>query len=281
MGCFSTYTISDNGRIVVGKDINNNNKIENNLYDNPSSISADKKVEEKKLLINLHILKKNLEVKNIDINLFNEKIEKIFMELFEKNEEIEKEDITEKISNLFIDNLKPINSKNKETIKNIMDTLYENHSNTNKFKEYLKDLLEDFHDYKNLGKENEEKINNYIIKRLSSNEKIISKKEQLKNMYKKNKYIIKYEDFTKIVKDNDIVMDNSVIEYLLYKMKCGLSLDGDIYLDNLNFKIFIDYLDKIKEENDLKYISSIKDKGIDNNNNNNERIGIQLKSQDF
>ena len=58
MGCFSTYTISDNGRIVVGKDINNNNKIENNLYDNPSSISADKKVEEKKLLISLHILKK-------------------------------------------------------------------------------------------------------------------------------------------------------------------------------------------------------------------------------
>ena len=74
-------------------------------------------------------------------------------------------------------------------------------------------------------------------------------------------------------------MDNSAIEYLLYKMKCGLSLDGDIYLDNLNFKIFIDYLDKIKEENVLKSINSIKDISIDNNNN--ERIGIKFKSQNF
>lgn len=279
MGCFSTSTIIDPKRIVVSKNINNNKNIVNNLYYDPSAMVDDKKVEEKKLLINLHILKKNIEAKNININLFNEKIEKIFKELLEKNEKIEKEDITERISNLFIDSLKPINSKNKTDIKNILDTLYENHSNTNEFKEYLIDLLEDINDYKNLGEENEEKINNYLIKRLSSNEKIINRKEQLKNMYKKNNYIIKYADFTKIVKDNNIKMDNSAIEYLLYKMKCGLSLDGDIYLDNLNFKIFIDYLDKIKEENVLKSINSIKDISIDNNNN--ERIGIKLKSQNF
>lgn len=279
MGCFSTSTIIDPKRIVVSKNINNNKNIVNNLYYDPSAMVDDKKVEEKKLLINLHILKKNIEAKNININLFNEKIEKIFKELLEKNEKIEKEDITERISNLFIDSLKPINSKNKTDIKNILDTLYENHSNTNEFKEYLIDLLEDINDYKNLGEENEEKINNYLIKRLSSNEKIINRKEQLKNMYKKNNYIIKYADFTKIVKDNNIKMDNSAIEYLLYKMKCGLSLDGNIYLDNLNFKIFIDYLDKIKEENVLKSINSIKDISIDNNNN--ERIGIKLKSQNF
>lgn len=279
MGCFSTSTLIDPRKIVVSKDINNNKNIVNNLYYDPSAMVDDKKVEEKKLLINLHILKKNIEAKNININLFNEKIEKIFKELLEKNEKIEKEDITERISNLFIDSLKPINSKNKTDIKNILDTLYENHSNTNEFKEYLIDLLEDINDYKNLGEENEEKINNYLIKRLSSNEKIINRKEQLKNMYKKNKYIIKYEDFTKIVKDNNIKMENSAIEYLLYKMKCGLSLDGNIYLDNLNFKIFIDYLDKIKEENVLKSINSIKDISIDNNNN--ERIGIKLKSQNF
>ena len=279
MGCFSTSTIIDPKRIVVSKNINNNKNIVNNLYYDPSAMVDDKKVEEKKLLINLHILKKNIEAKNININLFNEKIEKIFKELLEKNEKIEKEDITERISNLFIDSLKPINSKNKTDIKNIMDTLYENHSNTNEFKEYLIDLLDDINDYKNLGEENEEKINNYLIKRLSSNEKIINRKEQLKNIYKKNNYIIKYADFTKIVKDNNIKMDNSAIEYLLYKMKCGLSLDGDIYLDNLNFKIFIDYLDKIKEENVLKSINSIKDISIDNNNN--ERIGIKLKSQNF
>lgn len=279
MGCFSTSTIIEPKRIVVSKNINNNKNIAYNLYNDPSAMVNDKKVEEKKLLINLHILKKNIEAKNININLFNEKIEKIFKELLEKNEKIEKEDITERISNLFIDSLKPINSKNKTDIKNILDTLYENHSNTNEFKEYLIDLLEDINDYKNLGEENEEKINNYLIKRLSSNEKIINRKEQLKNMYKKNNYIIKYADFTKIVKDNNIKMDNSAIEYLLYKMKCGLSLDGDIYLDNLNFKIFIDYLDKIKEENVLKSINSIKDISIDNNNN--ERIGIKLKSQNF
>ena len=279
MGCFSTSTLIDPKRIVVSKNINNNKNIVNNLYYDPSAMVDDKKVEEKKLLINLHILKKNIEAKNLNINLFNEKIEKIFKELLEKNEKIEKEDITERISNLFIDSLKPINSKNKTDIKNILDTLYENHSNTNEFKEYLIDLLEDINDYKNLGEENEEKINNYLIKRLSSNEKIINRKEQLKNMYKKNNYIIKYADFTKIVKDNNIKMDNSAIEYLLYKMKCGLSLDGDIYLDNLNFKIFIDYLDKIKEENVLKSINSIKDISIDNNNN--ERIGIKLKSQNF
>ena len=93
------------------------------------------------------------------------------------------------------------------------------------------------------------KIDDYIINKLQENEIIKNKKEELKNQYKNNNYIITYFDFTKIVKENKIIIDNLAIEYLIYKMKNGLPLDKELYLDDLNFNVFNYYLNKIEVEN--------------------------------
>jgi len=219
--------------------------------------------------LNLHILIKNLESKNIE----QEKIQNSIKEQFNniKEEEIKKDEIIEKITNIFIEYLKPINNKNIEKIKNIMISIYENSQKPKDFKNFLIDGLENINNYKKIKVEEKNKIDNFIIKSLQKNEKIKNKREELKNKYKKDNYIINYIDFTKIVKENNIEMDKLIFEYLLYKMKCGLSLDGNLSLDNLNFKVFIDFLDKIEDENDLKEEKSIIDK-------NKENIGINLKS---
>ena len=219
--------------------------------------------------LNLHILIKNLESKNIE----QEKIQNSIKEQFNniKEEEIKKDEIIEKITNIFIEYLKPINNKNIEKIKNIMISIYENSQKPKDFKNFLIDGLENINNYKKIKVEEKNKIDNFIIKSLQKNEKIKNKREELKNKYKKDNYIINYIDFTKIVKENNNNMDKLIFEYLLYKMKCGLSLDGNLSLDNLNFKVFIDFLDKIEDENDLKEEKSIIDK-------NKENIGINLKS---
>ena len=94
------------------------------------------------------------------------------------------------------------------------------------------------------------------------------------NQYKDNS-IIKYEDFAKIIKQYEIVLEPIIMDYLLYKMKCGLPLDG-LSLDDLDIKIFIDYLDQIED----------KSIAIDNYNekenigeNNNNKIGIDMKNK--
>ena len=217
--------------------------------------SGEKQFSKKyNFLIELHILIKNLEAKKIKLEEIKGKVEEEFIKLVEsKEKEIKREVIIEKISNIFIDYLKPLNAQNTETIKEIIELLYDKNkteeNNLDNLKNYLLDVLENIHDYYSLKEEDEKKIDDYIINKLKENVKIKNKKEELKNQYKDNNYIIKYLDFTKIVKENNIIIDNLAIEYLIYKMKAGLPLDKELYLDDLNFNVFNDYLNKIEVEN--------------------------------
>lgn len=193
-------------------------------------------------LNNIHILIKNLESKNIEPETIKNSIEKEFKEIKEDN--IKKDDLIEKISNIFIEYLKPINNQNKEQVKYIIKLLYENYKELKDFKKILQESLENINNYNKIKGKEKNNINNSIIKSLHKNEKIINKKEELKKQYKKNNYIVKYNDFIQIIKENNIEMDKLLFEYLLYEMKCGLSLDGELSLENLNIKIFLDFLDK-------------------------------------
>ena len=278
MGCFSTSAINEERVIISNKAKKESKENESSGILKESSIEREKKNEEKKLLIYIHILIKNLEAKKVNSEQFKQNMEIIFNDLSENDEYVSREDVTEKISELFIDNLKPLNSKNTEKIKEIMNKLYDKYNDPNIFKEYLYDALENINDYNNLGEENEKKIIDYIIKRLSANEKIINKKDELKEAYKKKNYIINYDDFTNIVKQNDIVIETLAMEYLLYKMKCGLSLDGNLFLDNLNFKFVIDLLEQVKkEENNIQKKNSIKESVMDDNE---DQFGISIKRQE-
>ena len=277
MGCFTT-TIINEDRVILSKHLKRNDSKSSEEF-KETAIDKENRMKEKKLLININILIKNLEAKNKNAKELKQNMEKVFNDLLEKKESITKDDITKEISEFFIDNLKPLNSKNIEKIKYIINLIFDKCNNDpNEFKKYINEVLDYIHDYNNLGEEKEKKIKDYIIKRFSSNEKIINEKDELKKKYNKNNYIINYEEFTKIVKENDIFIEKLAMEYLLYKMKCGLSLDGKLDLDSLNFKIIIDLLEQVKlEENYIKKKETIKESEVDENI---EPVGIAINRQD-
>ena len=163
----------------------------------------------------------------------------------------------------------------KKKVKNVINLIYEKNQNIDDFKEYLINIYEEINDYSKLKKEEENKISNYFIRILEKNEKIINNKDKLINQYKDNS-IIKYEDFAKIIKQYEIVIEPIIMDYLLYKMKCGLPLDGDLSLGDLDIKIFIDYLDQIEDKSIV--IDNYNEKENIGENNNN-KIGIDLKNK--
>ena len=260
MGCLSVRTVDE--VIIANKIKNKDNMI---IFD-----------EEQKFKLNVHALIKAIESKNSDPEQIKDNIEELFNNsLKNKQKNINKGEIIQKISEIFISYLSPLSVNNEKKVKNIINLIYEKNQNIDDFKEYLINIYEEINDYSKLKKEEENKISNYFIRILEKNEKIINNKDKLINQYKDNS-IIKYEDFAKIIKQYEIVLEPIIMDYLLYKMKCGLPLDGDLSLDDLDIKIFIDYLDQIED----------KSIAIDNYNekenigeNNNNKIGIDMKNK--
>ena len=256
-----------------------NQKKENSKIDDSRKEEEEKEEEEeekdekKRFLIHLHIFVKNLEGKKVKAEEIKKRIETEFNELETKEKENTEDIIIEKLSQIFIDYLEPINIQNKDKIKNLTKLIYEKKKTLPEIKQFLFDILDNINDYNSLKPEDEKKIDNYIICELKKNNKILSQKEQLKKKYKNKNYIIKYSTFTKIVKENNIILEEIAIEYLLFKMKSVIPLDGEFSLDNLNLAIFLEYLDKIEDENNLQENKSIKES---QNEGNNDKLGISL-----
>ena len=278
MGCSATNTfkesdIKNREDLAKRKKLNKNNgKEENKNHSNDKrKKKKEEKEEEKNIFLQVHILMKNLEVKVTDSKELKEKLKNIFDNLLENIKEFKPEVMIERVAKLFMDNLKPINGKNCEEVKNILNSLFEKDRNPNFFRDYLYEAIDNLNG--KLGEVEETKIDDYIFKNLNKNKEIQKRQNELKQYRKKN-YIIKYNDFIQIVKDFNINLDNLVFEYLLYKMKCGMSLNDKYSLDDLNFKIFLNYLDK-SDEMDIKESNLLKESALDNKI---ENIGIEFKN---
>ena len=292
MGCFSTRTLDESENHIKDnnkkKDINqNNNQKKKNDIASELNISEDlgdkkRKEEEKKLFINIHIIKKNLEAKNVNSQEIKNEMNKLFdILLKEKKEDFNKDEMIEKVLNIFIDYLKPINNQNIKNIKSVLISLYEKAKSLKDFSQDIAEFLDNICDYWKLKEEDENKIVDYLIKKLGENKNIQNVKDEINNNFKKNNFIINYEDFNQIIKKNNINLDVLELEYLLYKMKCGISLDEDLLLDSLNIKVFLDFLEKIGQNDNLNNNSFeigsyfLKDSVL---SNNVEKIGITFKN---
>ena len=292
MGCFSTRTLDESENHIKDnnkkKDINqNNNQKQKNDIASDLNISEDlgdkkRKEEEKKLFINIHIIKKNLEAKNVNSQEIKNEMNKLFdILLKEKKEDFNKDEMIEKVLNIFIDYLKPINNQNIKNIKSVLISLYEKAKSLKDFSQDIAEFLDNICDYWKLKEEDENKIVDYLIKKLGENKNIQNVKDEINNNFKKNNFIINYEDFNQIIKKNNINLDVLELEYLLYKMKCGISLDEDLLLDSLNIKVFLDFLEKIGQNDNLNNNSFeigsyfLKDSVL---SNNVEKIGITFKN---
>ena len=105
-----------------------------------------KEQKERKFKFNLHILVKNLESKQIEKEIIKKKMEETFEDL-SKNIDFKKDDVIEKISNIFINYLNPLNKNNKDTINNLIKELYERtikpkDKDLDKLKSFIFDILD-------------------------------------------------------------------------------------------------------------------------------------------
>ena len=108
-----------------------NQKKENSKIDDSRKEEEEKEEEEeekdekKRFLIHLHIFVKNLEGKKVKAEEIKKRIETEFNELETKEKENTEDIIIEKLSQIFIDYLEPINIQNKDKIKNLTKLIYE------------------------------------------------------------------------------------------------------------------------------------------------------------
>ena len=200
--------------------------------------------------IYVYLLIKNLEAKDKYIEDLRECIDIIFNNNFDNlnnaiDNELEtkviKKSIITQLSNAFNNYLDLEFYDDKNIVEKLLEILYEEYDDTNDFKEYLNQILNNVSNYKNLG-DNEDKISNYIINSLNDKQTLY---DNLLEKYKNN-YIIKYNDLAKIMKDNQICLIETVTEYLLYKMKINDLNNIKMKFDEFNLKIFLEFFNKKK-----------------------------------
>ena len=199
MGCSATNTfkesdIKNREELAKRKKLNKSNgEEENKNHSNDKrKKKKEEKEEEKNIFLQVHILMKNLEVKVTDSKELKEKLKNIFDNLLENIKKFKAEVMIERVAKLFMDNLKPINGKNCEEVKNILNSLFEKDRNPNFFRDYLYEAIDNLNG--KLGEVEETKIDDYIFKNLNKNKEIQKRQNELKQYRKKN-YIIKYNDF--------------------------------------------------------------------------------------
>ena len=62
-------------------------------------------------------------------------------------------------------------------------------------------------------------------------------------LYQSDEYIVDYETFTNIVKENNIAMDEIAMEYLLFRMKINEPGMIKLKFTQFNFKTFLKFFE--------------------------------------
>ena len=212
----------------------------------------------KKYEINLYLLLKNLEAINKNIETLREDINEVFNSIIDyQSEDFEKikdsiiDNVLDKIKiYLEIDN----NYTDINIIKNLLNISFEER-NIDQFKDYLNVILNSVKNYYNI--KNENSINNYIIDYLSEKEEL---KEEVEKKYKEAK-IIKYDDFCKITNQFEVVMQNTLMEYLIFKMKSTKLENVTLMFDELNAIEFLKFFNEEnkKEDNSIQIGIRVRD----------------------
>ncbi len=235
----------------IQKQINNKNNGVNrssNFFDKNSSSKNDNSsdssnfINEKNKMKELtYILIKNLEAKGITKEEVINKIIKETLEKF-KQTHIEKENLIELFTNKIQSLINNSNKNDKKKINYLFDNLLSSANNDiHQFINIFMPLLDSIKIYT----ENENNELSLKIKNLLLNNK--------KNLETYDKNIISFFSFRKIMNDNNILLPDDCIEFLIYKMKKDC-VEDDNYnnynLFDLNYNSVKKILNLNEEEND-------------------------------
>ena len=131
--------------------------------------------------------------------------------------------------------------------KILLDSYKESDNNIDQFENYLDVILNSVNNFYNIDKNNKIEIKEYIYNYLNSKEGL---KEKLISKYQYED-VVDYEKFTNIVKENNIAMDETAMEYLLFRMKINEPGKAKMKFREFNFKIFIKFFDSSIPEEDF------------------------------
>ena len=257
---------------------NNNELTENHAIMTDSQNSdfyyQEQSKKDNQILTLSFIIIKNLEAKHITKDTLIDKIKEIST-LFEKKEEITKEDFLKPFIDLFVNLMKITNDKDTQSIQDFFSNLIEEtEGDTNKFFLELIDIAQNIVDYTLI--ENEEEIfNAFAYELLPFKEKLKSNLEKYKNN------LITFDSLKNIFDLLKINLSDEYYQYLVYKMKEKVTEKSSIF--DLNYKIILDILERniiLNSNSDLQNLSENTNKEenkINEEGNESEENRIQMQ----
>ena len=230
----NSISISENNRSDAYTRANTISNTNPNNQNNPNglpSIEEEKQEEqiqeENQLLSLLHVFVKNIEAQGVTKEDITLKIDEI-CKLFENKEEATKEEFIKPFSKMFIEAMKVTQEKDIEIINNFLnDCLDSLDGETVMFFNELMEIFENIKDYKGVDKNDEL---SYGLKQY---------KNELLEIFKKydsnNTNLITFDIFRKIVQELNIILDDEIMEFLIYEMKKDVPENNSIF--DLNYQI--------------------------------------------
>ena len=252
---------------------NNTNNANNNIYEEAKIEENDLNEADNNFLALIHLFLKNFEANHITPSIIDNKMKKIIEE-FDGKTESSKEDFLLPFINLFLESMKVTQENDKLIVQSFLNEYIDYlNGNTNEFFNELIQIFENLLDYTSI--ENDENLLNSLALSLQKYKNELENKLNEENKKLKEKYIITFDIFRKIINDINLPLEDDLMEFLLYKMKSSVPENHSIF--DLNSKIIIDLLNK--DLNDLKEKLEENEKGKNNeseNDNDNDDLSRKI-----
>ncbi len=220
---------------------NTKSKTNNILYNNYNSNSNFDEDDEIKSLF--HVFLKNFEANHITFEIVDLEMKNI-TKSFEGKKESTKEEFLEPFINLFLKNMNVTKEEDKEIVKSCLDSLiYILKGDTNEFLAQIMKILENLVDY---STPEYEKLLMSLAYKLQEHKSELEQKLKEEN----KDGLINFDIFAKIVKEVSLELDDTLMEYLFYKMKSSVPENHSIF--DLNPNIITECLN-IQIPEDFEY----------------------------
>ena len=251
------------GRSTTNNDSQASNTATNantNTLNNPKKLQSieEKKQEEEEednqLLSLLHVFVKNIEAQGVTKEQISKKIEDI-CKIFEDKKETTKEEFIEPFSKMLIEAMKITQENDIEIVNSFLNEFIDSfNGETIMFFNGLVEVFDNVKDYNGINKDKElsYELNKY------KDQLIISLKKYDKN----NNHLITFDILRTIVRDLKMILDDEIMEYLIYRMKKDVPENNTIF--DLNYEI----IEKLVEKNEIGEILNNINNNLNQNNTN-------------
>ena len=251
------------GRSTTNNDSQASNTATNantNTLNNPKKLQSieEKKQEEEEednqLLSLLHVFVKNIEAQGVTKEQISKKIEDI-CKIFEDKKETTKEEFIEPFSKMLIEAMKITQENDIEIVNSFLNEIIDSlNGETIMFFNGLVEVFDNVKDYNGINKDKElsYELNKY------KDQLIISLKKYDKN----NNHLITFDILRTIVRDLKMILDDEIMEYLIYRMKKDVPENNTIF--DLNYEI----IEKLVEKNEIGEILNNINNNLNQNNTN-------------